>query len=113
KAGYAKIQTVTNGRLFQYQDYLDRCLEAGLTEITFSLHGPNPRIHDALVGVKGAFEHETAGMRRALDDGRPVVNVDIVINKANVKHLTTMLDLCISWGVREFDLLQVVPFGRA
>jgi MoaA/NifB/PqqE/SkfB family radical SAM enzyme len=117
KAGYSKIQTVTNGRLFQYQDFLDRCIQAGLDEITFSLHGPNARIHDALVGVKGAWEQESAGLRRALETrertGRPIVNVDIVINRANVKHLKEMLDLFIGWGVHEFDLLQVVPFGRA
>ncbi len=116
-AGYPKIQTVTNGRLFQYQDFLDRCIDAGLDEITFSLHGPNARIHDALVGVKGAWEQESAGLRRALETrartGRPIVNVDIVINRANVKHLKEMLDLFIGWGVHEFDLLQVVPFGRA
>ncbi|MBX3248067.1 MAG: radical SAM protein [Myxococcales bacterium] len=117
RAGYTKIQTVTNGRLFQYQDFLDRCIAAGLDEITFSLHGPNARIHDALVGVKGAFEQESAGLRRALATrdrtGKPIVNVDIVINRANVRHLREMLDLFISWGVHEFDLLQVVPFGRA
>ena len=112
-AGYRKIQTVTNGRLFAYQEFLDRCIEAGLSEITFSLHGPNARIHDALVGVKGAFEQESAGLRRALDDGRAIVNVDIVINRGNVKVLPEMLETFYGWGVREFDLLQVVPFGRA
>lgn len=112
-AGYRKIQTVTNGRLFAYQEFLDKCVDAGLSEITFSLHGPNARIHDALVGVKGAFEQESAGLRRALDDGRPIVNVDIVINRGNVKALPEMLELFYRWGVREFDLLQVVPFGRA
>jgi MoaA/NifB/PqqE/SkfB family radical SAM enzyme len=112
-AGYRKIQTVTNGRKFQYPEFLDRCLRAGLSEITFSLHGPNAKIHDALVGVKGAFEQESAGLKAALADGRPIVNVDIVINKGNVKHLGAMLTLFYSWGVREFDLLQVIPFGNA
>ncbi|MFO0598841.1 MAG: radical SAM protein [Myxococcaceae bacterium] len=112
-AGYRKIQTVTNGRLFSYPQFLDRSLSAGLNEITFSLHGPNPKIHDALVGVPGAFEQETAALKAAIADGRPVVNVDVVINRGNVKVLPEMLELFISWGVREFDLLQVVPFGRA
>jgi MoaA/NifB/PqqE/SkfB family radical SAM enzyme len=112
-AGYRKIQTVTNGRKFQYPEFLDRCLKAGLSEITFSLHGPNAKIHDALVGVKGAFEQESAGLKAALADGRPIVNVDIVINRGNVKHLGKMLELFYSWGVREFDLLQVIPFGNA
>jgi MoaA/NifB/PqqE/SkfB family radical SAM enzyme len=112
-AGYRRIQTVTNGRLFSYGAFYDRCLEAGLQEITFSIHGPNARVHDALVGVKGAYEEEMAGLRRALADGRAIVNVDIVINRGNVKTLPEMLEGLYAEGVREFDLLQVVPFGRA
>jgi MoaA/NifB/PqqE/SkfB family radical SAM enzyme len=113
QAGYWKIQTVTNGRLFSYGDFLKRCLDAGLSEITFSVHGPNAKIHDALVGTKGAFEEEMAGLRGALDDGRPIVNIDVVVNRGNVKQLPEMLRKFTEMGVREFDLLQVVPFGRA
>ncbi len=112
-AGYRRVQTVTNGRLFSYGSFYDRCIEAGLQEITFSIHGPNARIHDALVGVKGAYEEEMGGLRRALKDGRPIVNVDVVINRGNVKVLPEMLEGLYAEGVREFDLLQVVPFGRA
>jgi molybdenum cofactor biosynthesis enzyme MoaA len=113
RAGYGKIQTVTNGRLFSYGDFLKRCLDAGLSEITFSIHGPNARIHDALVGTKGAFEQEITGLRAAVADGRPIVNIDVVVNRANVKQLPEMLRMFIEMGVKEFDLLQVVPFGRA
>jgi molybdenum cofactor biosynthesis enzyme MoaA len=112
-AGYPKIQTVTNGRLFAYGDFLKRCLDAGLSEITFSLHGPNARVHDALVGTKGAWDEEMKGLKGALADGRPIVNVDVVVNRANVKHVPEMLQMLIDLGVHEFDLLQVVPFGRA
>lgn len=112
-AGYRRVQTVTNGRLFRYPEFLKKCLDAGLQEITFSIHGPNARIHDALVGVKGAYEEEMEGLRAALKDGRPIINVDIVINRGNIKTLPEMLDGLYKEGVREFDLLQVVPFGRA
>ena len=116
-AGYPKIQTVTNGRMFAYDDFLRRCLDAGLSEITFSLHGPNARVHDALVGTKGAFEEEMRGLKNALAHreatGRPIVNVDVVVNRANVRHLAEMLSMLLDLGVGEFDLLQVVPFGRA
>jgi molybdenum cofactor biosynthesis enzyme MoaA len=112
-AGYRKVQTVTNGRLFAYKPFLKRCLDAGLSEITFSVHGPNARVHDALVAVKGAFEQEMEGLRLALEDGRPIVNIDVVINRGNVKLLPEMLRLFYGMGVSEFDLLQVIPFGRA
>ncbi len=112
-AGYRKVQTVTNGRMFMYAPFLKKCLDAGLSEITFSLHGPNARIHDALVGVQGAFDEEMRGLDNVFADGRPIVNVDIVINRANVKHVPEMLRSFYEKGVREFDLLQVVPFGRA
>ena len=112
-AGYPKIQTVTNGRMFAYREFLVRCIDAGLDEITFSIHGPNARIHDALVGVKGAYEEEITGLQHALADGRPIVNVDVCVNRANVRHLPQMLEELHAMGVREFDLLQVIPFGRA
>lgn len=112
-AGYPKIQTVTNGRMFAYREFLTRSLDAGLDEITFSIHGPDAKIHDALVGVKGAFDEEVAGLQYALADGRPIVNIDVCVNRANVKHLPRMLETFTAMGVREFDLLQVIPFGRA
>jgi MoaA/NifB/PqqE/SkfB family radical SAM enzyme len=112
-AGYRWIQTVTNGRLFSYPEFLKKCLDAGLQEITFSIHGPNAKVHDALVGVRGAWDEETRGLHNAVADGRPVVNIDVCVNRANVKHLPEMLGTFISWGVKEFDLLQVIPFGNA
>jgi hypothetical protein len=74
-------------------------------------------VHDALVGTKGAFDEEMRGLKNALAHreatGLPIVNVDVVVNRANVRHLDEMLSMLLELGVREFDLLQVVPFGRA
>lgn len=112
-AGYRKVQTVTNGRMFAYGDFLKRSLDAGLGEITFSIHGPNAKIHDALVGTRGAFEEEVKGLKQALADGRPIINIDVCVNRGNVKQLPELLATFTAMGVREFDLLHVIPFGRA
>lgn len=112
-AGYRKVQTVTNGRMFAYPDFLKRSLDAGLSEITFSIHGPNAKVHDALVGTKGAFEQEVHGLHNAMADGRPIINIDVCVNKGNVKVLPDILETFIGMGVKEFDLLHVIPFGRA
>ncbi len=112
-AGYRKVQTVTNGRMFAYKDFLQRSLDAGLSEITFSIHGSNARIHDALVGTKGAFEEEIKGLENALADGRPIINIDVCVNRGNVKTLPDLLEKFTNMGVLEYDLLHVIPFGRA
>jgi MoaA/NifB/PqqE/SkfB family radical SAM enzyme len=112
-AGYPKVQTVTNGRMFRYPEFLKRCVDEGLGEITFSIHGPNARVHDALVGVKGAFEEEVQGLKNALEDGRVIVNIDVCVNRGNVKVLPEIIETFVAMGVREYDLLHVIPFGRA
>ena len=113
EVGYRKIQTVTNGRMFVYPGFLERCVDAGLSEITFSIHGHEARVHDALVGVKGAFREEVSALRMALAEPRLVVNVDVCLNRGNVRRLPELLDRLIALGVRELDLLHIVPFGRA
>jgi len=113
RAGYPKVQTVTNGRMFKYPAFLETAAKNGLDEITFSLHGHTAKLHDALVGTPGAFVDETAGLHAALASGRFIINIDIVINKMNIRHLPEMLSTFIGWGVKEFDLLHVIPFGNA
>ncbi len=113
RAGYRKVQTVTNGRMFNYPAFLETAAKNGLDEITFSLHGHTAKLHDALVGTPGAFVEETAGLKAALASRRFIVNVDIVINKMNIRHLPEMLETFIGWGVQEFDLLHIIPFGNA
>ena len=87
--------------------------DAGLSEITFSIHGHNAKVHDALVGVQGAFEEEVRGLQLALADGRPIVNIDVCLNRGNIKGIPKLLDRFIEMGVREYDLLHIIPFGRA
>jgi len=109
--GYSWVQTVTNGRMFAYTRFADACVEAGLNEATFSMHGHTPDLHDTLVGVRGAFRQSIAGMRNLLS--RIVVNVDVVLNRMNIPVLKELLEFYLGLGIREFDLLHMVPFGRA
>lgn len=111
--GYERVQTVTNGFRFQEREFFERCMQAGLGEITFSLHGHTPELHDRLTGTAHAFEALIKGMVRAVRDGRPIVNVDVVINRQNVAHIDAIVELCLSLGVSEFDLLHVIPQAAA
>ncbi|MBM4386748.1 MAG: radical SAM protein [Deltaproteobacteria bacterium] len=110
--GYNWIQTITNGRMFSYSSFTRTAVENGLNEVTVSMHGHRSELHDKLVGIKGAFEQAVKGIDNLFATKRAVVNVDVVINRENVIHLPDILEFFIKKGVREFDLLQIVPFGR-
>lgn len=111
--GYSHIQVITNGRMFAYEDFLHRAVINGVKEITFSIHGHNAKLHDYQTGIRGSFEQAISALKNSLKIPGLIVNVDIVISKINYKHLYAMLKYFIGLGVSEFDLLQVIPFGRA
>jgi len=111
--GYQHIQVITNGRMFAYGDFLDLAVNAGVNEITFSIHGHNESLHDKQTRVKGSFRQSLTGLLNSLKIPNLIVNVDVVINKFNVKYLADILEYFINLGISEFDLLQVIPFGLA
>ena len=111
--GYTHIQTITNGRRFCYPDFLKAAVAAGLGEVTFSLHGHNAVLHDRLTRVPGSFVQALAGLRAALAVPGLIVSVDVVISRLNLPVLRELLEFYIAVGVREFDLLALVPFGDA
>ena len=111
--GYSRIQTVTNGVMLSKREFYRAAVDAGLGEITYSLHGHTPELHDRLTATPGAFRKLMKGMMRALREGRIIVNVDVCINKQNVPYIDQIVDLCLQVGVREFDLLHVIPQGVA
>jgi MoaA/NifB/PqqE/SkfB family radical SAM enzyme len=113
KNGFDRIQVITNGRMFSYEDFLRQAIAGGVNEITFSLHGHNEKLHDLQTGIKGSFCQAIKALQNALSFPGLIVNVDIVINKINCRYLSDILRFYIDLGVREFDLLQVVPFGSA
>ena len=112
--GYERVQTVTNGWRYADLAFYKACVAAGLGEITFSLHGHTPELHDHLTQHPGSFARLIKGLVRALRDPKgPIVNVDVVINKQNVAVLDKIMELAISLGVTEFDLLHVIPQANA
>lgn len=111
--GYQEIQTVTNGRLFTYKNFLKQSITNGLTEITLSMHGHTKELYEKQTGIKNSYEQALAGLTNVLNSKRLIVNIDIVINKINYKYLDKIIRFFINLGVKEFDLLQIVPFGAA
>ncbi|MFI5348096.1 MAG: radical SAM protein [Elusimicrobiota bacterium] len=113
RLGYDHVQTITNGRRFCYPAFLDATVAAGLREATFSLHGATAELHDRLTQTPGSFVQAVSGLRRALAKPGLIVSVDVVVNALNLPTLREHLEFCLALGVREFDLLALVPFSDA
>ncbi len=111
--GYDRVQTVTNGTQYADKDFYEKCVQAGLGEITYSLHGNTPKLHDYLTQTPGCFNKLMKALIRSVRDHRMITNVDVVINKQNVGVLDKIVELAISVGVTEFDLLHVIPQSNA
>ncbi|NTV41437.1 MAG: radical SAM protein [Candidatus Moranbacteria bacterium] len=110
--GYAYVQIITNGRMLAYEKFATELKEAGLDEITLSLHSHIEKDFEEMTAIKGSFKQALAGLLNAQKQGF-IVSVDIVINKINLKKLRETLQFYIKLGVSEFDLLYPIPFGSA
>jgi MoaA/NifB/PqqE/SkfB family radical SAM enzyme len=113
KMGYGEIQVITNGQRLSDGQFFDAAIAAGVSEVTFSVHGHTAALHDALVGVKGAFINVLRALKNTKKYPGLIVSIDICINKANYRHLPEIVKTFLKMGFFEFDLLAVVPFGRA
>ncbi|MDP2090465.1 MAG: radical SAM protein [Candidatus Gracilibacteria bacterium] len=111
--GYNRVQTVTNGNMFHSFDFCKKVVDAGLQEITFSFHGHNSTLHDYLVATPGAFNRSIKGLLNIKKYfPEVIVNIDIVVNKVNVRFLPDIVKFFMKFGVYEYDILQIIPFGR-
>ncbi len=110
---FQDVQVISNGRMFIYKDFIAAAVKAGMSEVTFSMHGHNEKLHDSQTQVKDSFNQALSGLINALNTDGLIVNIDIVINKINVRNLRDIIKYFSRLGVAEFDLLQVIPFGAA
>lgn len=110
--GFKQIQLQTNGRLLAYPRVLRALVDAGITEISPSLHGPDAALHDALTRAPGSFGETTAGIENALALGLPLVTNTVVV-RDNVGVLPAIVKLLGELGVRQAQLAFVHPVGTA
>jgi MoaA/NifB/PqqE/SkfB family radical SAM enzyme len=112
KLGYKHVQMISNGRMFASKEFLDKCIKAGLNEITFSIHGHTKDLHDNLTSAEGSFYQTVLGIRNTLQSGI-IVSSDIVLNKKNYMHFPDIVKFLFKQGIREIDVLHLIPFGNA
>lgn len=86
KTGFESIRLQTNGLRLAEAGYSRRLMDAGLTTVRFSLHGPDASVHDRLMGVPGAFAR-ALGAVRVLRGLGCRLGANLVLNRENVETL--------------------------
>jgi MoaA/NifB/PqqE/SkfB family radical SAM enzyme len=112
KLGYDPIQLQTNGRMLAYGKVLRALVDAGVTEVSPSLHGPDAATHEALTRAAGSFEQSLTGIRNVVALGIPIVT-NSVVTRSNLASLPALIALLGDAGVKNAQLALVHPVGTA
>lgn len=113
KHGYNPVSLSTNGRLFSYSKFCEELVEAGLGRVTFSLLGPNKKIHNAISRTPGSFENIVEGIKNISKYPEVRVNVSTVISRLNYKSLNKLGEFILTLGVKNWYILDLIPDSNA
>lgn len=110
--GFKNVQIQTNGRMFAYLDFCLKTIEAGATEFSPAVHGPNAKIHDFLTSVPGSFDQTIQGIKNLKKlDQRVITNT--VITTQNYRNLPLIAKLLVGLNVDQFQFAFIHISGRA
>jgi len=89
---------VTNGLRLD-PDRGRKILDLGIEHVMVSIHGPRD-VHDAITGVKGAFERVTENLTAfCRDKGSTRVMLNFVLSRENLEHIDELVELGRRIGV--------------
>jgi len=117
KLGYKQL-LYTTGVKFNGQEFeplsnveLKKMKKLNVTPI-FDLQSCNPKTHDKIFGVKGAWEMELEVITEALKLGLPV-ETHFVPQRDNINEIERYVRFLDELGVSRVSFLRLVPQGRA
>jgi len=105
--GFETISLTTNGRMFAYPEYVKKILDAGLTDVVFSIHGHNDELHDSLTRVPGSFAQLKKGINNLRDKGFSRIGSNTTIVKQNYKQLKEIADFISGLDIENAEFIFV------
>lgn len=112
--GFENISMATNGRRFAYYEFAEKIVEAGITDLIFSIHGHNDDLHDSLTRSEDSFNQLRKGIENIKKLGLERIGTNTTIVKQNYKHLEDIGNLILDLGVKNAEFIFVDPtYGAA
>lgn len=106
-SGFNSVMITSNGRMFAYQDFVNKIVESGISQIVVSLHGHNARLHDKLTGSKGSFGQLIAGLENFKRMEFKNVGVNITIVKQNYRYLPAIAKMLVECRIERVEFTYV------
>ena len=109
--GFNFIRVQTNGIKLADPEFCADLVKAGLTFCKFSFTSDNPRDHDRLVGVAGAWQKAVKGLTN-LKRLKIRLGTNILVNKRNYFRLPEIIRFFLGKGITNFVIIYPVYIGR-
>lgn len=103
---------ITNGTVWT-GDAIKAAVEIGWDQVTFSIDGPNPAIHEGLRVIPGCFERATSAIhtfreiKNCLGRAIPRLEINCVLSRANYTRVCEMVELAVNLGIAHLNLEPV------
>jgi MoaA/NifB/PqqE/SkfB family radical SAM enzyme len=103
KLGFERVKLQTNGMLLSYPEFMQRCVDAGVTEVNFAIKGSTAQIHDRLTQTPGCFDLMVRAVESCKTRGLPI-DGDILVYRSNVDDIPEMVRVHTAHGVERYNL---------
>ncbi len=114
---FEEIEIQTNGRMFSYDKFVKKIVEAGANRFLVSIHSHKSEISDMLTRVPGSWAQTFQGIRnlkKFLDKGEiKELRTNTVINKINYRKLPTTMEFLYNMDLTAYHLSPTIVDGNA
>ncbi len=102
---------ITNGRELAKKGYLEKLIFKGLDHVQITLLSTKPRVHDKLVGAKGAWEETVAGIKIATE-ADIYLSTNTTLMKANKDEVMDLIQFLHELGVKNVAFNSLIRSGK-
>jgi hypothetical protein len=118
--GFEVIGMNSNGRRFGKDGLIERLVNAGLSQLMLSIHGPNDEIHNGLVKRKKAFAdviNSLEAIKKLKKTKKLKLTFLVVVNTVNLPYIKEMYELFAKYANPDqgdqisFTCMKTLGFG--